>query len=176
MIWVISGAESCGKTTLASQLAEHFGWRMFEENARNYLTEKNRLLPQQQRYRYLPSDLLTLAQDQVQQDLNATELTHCIFDTDLLTLIVWWQEKYGPLPEFFNEAWMMQMPRFYLLCRPDLPWQADPLREHPMDRDRLFDRYVDALEQRRCRYAICDGLDSQRKANAIRIIEQSLSS
>jgi hypothetical protein len=40
------------------------------------------------------------------------ETEHCILDTDLLTLTIWWQEKYGPVPALFNEAWSSQLPRF----------------------------------------------------------------
>jgi nicotinamide riboside kinase len=29
----------------------------------------------------------------------------------------------------------------YFLCAPDIPWEPDPLRENPSDRDRLFEIY-----------------------------------
>ncbi|MFP6606898.1 MAG: ATPase, partial [Myxococcota bacterium] len=36
--------------------------------------------------------------------------------------------------------------REYLLAKPDLPWQPDPLRESPTDRDRLFGVYQTTLD------------------------------
>ena len=38
------------------------------------------------------------------------------------------------------------MARSYLLLEPDIAWEADPLRENPDDRARLFDRYRELLQ------------------------------
>ena len=137
MICVLTGPECCGKTTLAEALSKQLRWPVLPEIARAYLTQRA-IDTAQGAYRYRPSDLIALVQAQGPRDRTRTS-DHRIADTDLLTPTIWWQEKYGPVPALFNEAWLSQAPRFYLLCRPDLPWELDSLRENPQDRERLLD-------------------------------------
>ena len=133
------------------------------------LLDQRAIDTEQHPYRYRPSDLLPWYQQS--QEAQVRKAGHCIADTDLLTLTIWWQEKYGPVPALFNEAWLSQAPRFYLLCRPDLPWELDPLRENPQDRERLFGLYEQQLQRRGCQYEICDGTGSTRAKNALAIIK-----
>ena len=58
---------------------------------------------------------------------------------------VWWEEKFGSMPPWLVEALATRSPRRYLLPRPDLPWEFDPLRESPHDRPRLHQRYQELL-------------------------------
>ena len=173
MIWVLTGPESCGKTTLAQTLSKQLGWPVLPELARGYLTQRA-IDTAQEAYRYRPSDLIALVQAQKDLENRTRAGDHCIADTDLLTLTIWWQEKYGPVPALFNEAWLGQAPRFYLLCRPDLPWETDPLRENQHDRERLFGLYEQQLRRRGCRYEMCDGSGSARAENALAVIKRTL--
>ena len=170
VILVLTGPESSGKTTLARVLSEHLQWPVLPELARDYLTQRA-IDTEQHPYRYRPSDLVALVQAQQSQEAQVRKAGHCIFDTDLLTLTLWWQEKYGPVPALFNEAWLSQSPRFYLLCRPDLPWEMDPLRENPKDRERLFEVHERQLQRRGCQYEVCDGTGNARAENALAIIK-----
>ncbi|MCB0529961.1 MAG: hypothetical protein KDC65_15905, partial [Saprospiraceae bacterium] len=45
----------------------------------------------------------------------------------------------------------------YLLCAPDFPWQPDPLREHPEERNVLFGLYRVLLEGLPARFIILEG-------------------
>ena len=173
MIWVLTGPESSGKTTLAQALSAQLGWPVLPELARGYLTERA-VDTAQASYRYRPSDLMALVKAQSHLEDRTRTGEHCILDTDLLTLTIWWQEKYGPVPALFNEAWLSQSPRRYLLCRPDLPWEQDPLRENPNDRNRLFGLYEQQLRRRGCQYAVCDGAGPSRAEHALAIIRQAL--
>ena len=94
-----------------------------------------------------------------------------ILDTDLLTLIVWWQEKFGPVPRQLSSQWQCQATRRYLLCKPDMPWQPDPQRENPSDRDRLYAHYEAELSNRGCKYSICEGNEQARLAQALTAIK-----
>ena len=97
--------------------------------------------------------------------------TDVILDTDLLTLIIWWQEKYGPVPRAYPTQWQRQIPRRYLLCRPDIPWQHDPQRENSTDRDRLFARYQLELSKRQCHFTVCHGTEHERLEQALAAIQ-----
>jgi nicotinamide riboside kinase len=60
----------------------------------------------------------------------------------------------------------------YLLCSPDIPWEPDPLREHPEQRHELYLRYLAALVDMKADYTIIKGTDvKDRLKQAIRAIE-----
>ena len=154
MIVVLTGPESSGKTSLAQALAEHYDAPLVAEQARDYLTGKDE---------YLPSDVLRIGRLQraVEQQ-TAIQGRWMICDTDLQVIAIWWREKFGPLPRSLVQAYLEQSPRTYLLCRPDLPWQPDPLRENPHDRTRLYDLYHSDLSQRNLPFAEIDGIGDAR--------------
>jgi len=57
----------------------------------------------------------------------------------------------------------------YLLCKPDLPWSPDPLRESPSreERDILFNLYRNELESGKWSYSIVEGQGDERLNSAI---------
>ena len=59
----------------------------------------------------------------------------------------------------------------WLLCKPDLPWEPDPLRENPDDRERLFERYEELLDQLGKPYAVISGAGELRTLLAIGFVE-----
>lgn len=150
MIIVVTGPESCGKSTLCSALGAHLDMPVIDEPARAYMQSKSN---------YQPSDLLNLLDLQIAAEKKASQL---ILDTDLLTLIIWWREKYGPVPAAFQTAMKTQSPRQYLLCAPDIQWHPDPLRENPHDRERLFDVYQRELEGRKLPFNVIEGAGDSR--------------
>ena len=91
-------------------------------------------------------------------------------DTDLQNLVLWWQEKYGPAPRKLFHAYKAQSERFFLLCKPDLPWIYDPLRENPSDRDRLFGLYYRDLTQRVLPFAVIEGDGVERLESSIEYV------
>ena len=159
---IITGPESSGKTTLCENLAKHFKLSFSKEFARFYL-EKNG-------YNYNQTDLLEIAKGQLLSEKN-----HQILDTDLITIKIWSEYKYGScdswILEKINEQKLEQ--RFYLLCKPDIPWQSDPLRENPDNREELFEIYKMELEQLGLSYSIIE--KENRLENAIKKISLYLS-
>lgn len=141
---VITGPESSGKTTLAKELAHLLGVPLVLEYARSYLEVNGPV--------YSFKDLEAIAEQQLanERSMFAEGHEHVVCDTDILTLIIWAQEKFDLIPD----TWMSQYDSIgseslYLLCSPDIPWEADPLRENPQDRWRLFHKYEQWLEGKR---------------------------
>ena len=168
MLFVLTGPESSAKSTLARHLSEHFAVPCVEEAARAYLHN---------RAGYGPSDLLQIAQLQLQAEAQARRQQSrelLIADTDLQVLHIWWQEKYGPAPLTLSRAYSSLGPRHYLLCKPDLPWEEDALRENAHDRERLFELYQTDLQARRLPFSEINGHGADRAACAISAVEQIL--
>ena len=143
---IVTGPESSGKTTLCKALSEHFKIPYSEESARGFLDELGG--------NYKKDDLLKIAKGQ----LNSEENTQ-LLDTDLITIKIWSKYKYGSCDKWILAQIEKQKSenRFYLLCKPDIPWKADPQRENPNDRVALFTSYKQELDNLGHNYFIVEG-------------------
>ena len=163
MIIALVGPESCGKTTLARSLAEHLSAPVVGEYAREYLElrslEKN----------YSCEDVLSIAKSQWEREQQALHKNtqNLVLDTDLLVIKIWWEQKYGSCHPWILDRLDQQCARKYLLLSPDIPWQYDPLRENPHDRQPLFAIYQQELDVGNCDYTVISGNYAQRTEQAI---------
>ena len=164
-IIAVVGPECTGKTALAGALGRRFGVAAVDEYARGYLAGRDR---------YGRADVEAIARGQVALEARAvaTDESPVILDTDLLVIRVWWEEKYGALPDWLRRAFAAQAPRRYLLTAPDLPWEPDPLRESPFDRERLFEAYRATLVAERLRFDVVRGTGAARLRCALAALEQ----
>jgi NadR type nicotinamide-nucleotide adenylyltransferase len=163
----LTGPESTGKSTLAAQLAAHYGTVFVPEVARTYLEENG---PQ-----YTLADLEAIAHGQLDaEEAAATHANQLLFcDTDLLVIKIWAENAFGTCP-----AWVLAelaQPRYALtlLLGIDLPWEADPLREHPepAQRQYFYDLYRAELQARRWPFVEVSGSPVQRLAQACAAID-----
>jgi nicotinamide riboside kinase len=160
----ITGPESAGKTTLAEQLAKETGFPLSTEFARQYVANLERP--------YALSDLIQIAEGQLAEDHRAANgADNLIADTELTTLKIWAEEKFSHCPLIIDLAWEAQQFDHYFLCKPDFPWEPDPQRENPDDRDRLFELYRKYLDQKKASYTILEGKPESRLAKAEEIIK-----
>jgi nicotinamide riboside kinase len=130
----IIGPESTGKSTLANYLAHRYSGVLILEYAREYMES---LAPS---YEYTYDDVVAIAKHQVEQLQSLSDELQ-IFDTELIITEVWFMHKFGKCPDFLHEALLRYPMDVYLLCYPDMPWQPDPVRENPNNREYLFDWY-----------------------------------
>ncbi len=165
---VITGPESTGKSTLAKQLADHFNAPLIKEFARVYLTNLSR--------KYRQSDLLEIAKGQLKLEKEAiiqnAELIIC--DTSIEVIKIWSEVKYGTCNQSILNIYSKNLPDLYLLMTPDLPWQPDPLRENPNDRDILFKLYKNELISSKTPFLEISGSGNERIKMAIKGIENKL--
>jgi len=143
-ILVVTGPESSGKSTLVSSIASTYGLPTVGEYARSYLDQLGTS--------YVWEDLVTIGKCQCLQEAAAhRRYPHIICDTDIITIDIWSKEKFGKsigIPNQFIDS------KHYLLCAPNIPWVADPQRENPIDRHRLFDVYHDYLVQNKLSFSV----------------------
>lgn len=163
----ILGPESTGKTELARQLAEHFSAPWVPEYAREYIENL--------KTSYTFDDVCNIALKQIEQEkLYENRLTNdpfVFFDTDLIITKVWFQYRFGKVPDFLAERMKTGFFDLYLLCAPDLEWMPDPVREHGDDREYFFDWYQKEIEQTGKPYVIVTGIGTQRIKNALKALK-----
>lgn len=167
----IVGPESSGKSSLSVELAQHFHTSCATEVARDYLADKNGSYDQR--------DLLEIAKLQLQEEAEKSNDAEkfLICDTNLLNIVIWSDIKYGTVDPLLYSLWEPNNYKLSLLCYPDLPYESDPLREHPSEKDRikLFNIHQKHLEKYNSNYVIIKGIGEERIKNAIESIESFLS-
>lgn len=166
---VITGPESSGKTTFWLWLQDKIEANYIDEYAREFL-EKNGL-------EYVMNDITKIAFSQLQMQLTAfnKEESLIISDTCLLTLKIWQEYKYGLVDPFLEEWYGLQRVDFYILCKPDLEWQEDPLRESKDEREILFEIYKKEIENKGIRYEVLEGIGENRNKRALELIKDFVS-
>lgn len=172
----VTGAESTGKSTLAAHLAASLDAPLVPEVARGYLERRSDPRPgASATHGYGPEDVEAIARAQLEAEIAALATAPLVVaDTDLTVIQVWWEEKFGPAPAWLQRALAARSPRCYLLPRPDIPWEYDPLRESPLDRQRLHQRYLSLLDASAFDYVEVYGRGPDRQARAERWVRQRL--
>lgn len=161
----VTGPESTGKSMLAQQLASHYDTVWVPEFARQYLESLGRP--------YEEGDILTIAKGQMKSVLKLEkEANKFLFiDTELIVTKIWSEVKYGRCDQWILDGIGNQNYTLYLLCNIDLPWEYDPLREHPNKRSDLFNMYHNELKIRNYPFHVVHGSGPARLLNAINWIE-----
>jgi NadR type nicotinamide-nucleotide adenylyltransferase len=162
----ITGPESTGKSLLAEQLAHHYNTVWVPEYAREYLENI--------KHPYEETDILKIAQGQLnaeQSKINqARDFLFC--DTELIVTKIWSEVKYNHCDPWILTTIDTHRYDLFLLCDIDLPWEPDPLREHPEKREFLFDLYYKELIRRKLPFDIVNGEGKVRVTNAITFIQR----
>lgn len=160
----VVGPESSGKTTLAADLAGALGCAWVPEHARAHLAAIGGA--------YAEEDLLHIARGQLQDEQRALEVhpKYLVCDTDLVTVLIWAREKYGRCDPWIEHMARARTYAHRLLCAPDMPWEPDPLREAPHDRERLFEVYAATLRDLGAPYTVLRGSPADRLAFALALV------
>ena len=177
---VVIGPESTGKSTLCEMLAVEFNTLWCPEYAREYLLANGT--------HYSFDDLLTIAKGQLaleekylQKVKNAQAASLCgdlpikgltghhkvenappaflFVDTDQYVMKVWCEYVFGDCHNWILRQIAKSSSDLYLLCKPDLPWEKDDLREYPDEKPRqeLYHIYRDLLINQHINWAEISG-------------------
>jgi NadR type nicotinamide-nucleotide adenylyltransferase len=164
----IVGPECTGKTALASFLAQHFQTLWVPEFARNYIEALNRP--------YEKQDLAIIARGQIQleNELSTRANKVIICDTNLIVIKIWSEFNYGDCDPEIVKAQSTQHYDLQLLTYIDIPWEDDPQREHPHQREQLYEMYKRELVNSDAHFIEIKGKENERRTTAIRAIEEIL--
>ncbi len=153
-----TGPECSGKSTLAQWLSNELNFSLVPEFARRYLADNQP---------YVREDLHAIAMSQFTQN---HEHNQCVCDTEMTVMRIWEQVKYGEISTYIEELTSFETYSILFLCKPDFPWEDDPLREHPEARNELFELYIKDLNNRQVPYHTLSGALSARKSEILRLI------
>ena len=146
-----TGPESTGKTTLSKLVSETYNGIYIQEFAREYL-EKTKGV-------YQEEDLVHIAEGQF--NLNSESNNHTnqliVSDTDLTVLMVWSLYKYKRIHPRIKQLFELEQFDFLFLCDTDVPWEYDPLREHPNERNEILDLFKRILKENNRNYILLSG-------------------
>jgi HTH-type transcriptional regulator, transcriptional repressor of NAD biosynthesis genes len=169
---VLAGAESTGKTTLATTLAERFGVPWVAEYGREYTEEKYRdgMLTDA----WTPDEFLLIAREQVRRE-DATASTHPRFvvaDTDAFVTRLWYERYLGAPPA--TAAWPLDhgRERIYLVPEPDVAFVADAIRDGEQFREWMHERTVADLAALGREVHVLRGDYATRTRDAIAFVEE----
>ncbi|GAA0877386.1 hypothetical protein GCM10009119_03540 [Algoriphagus jejuensis] len=164
---LILGPESTGKSTLAEDLADHFGEPWVPEFAREYLEKIDRT------YQY--EDLLQIGKGQVKtEDQLAKKAEKFLFvDTDLKVIHIWSEHRFGKTDPWVLEQIKERKYDLVLLTDTDLPWTPDPLREYPEleMRQYFLEKYLYLAQVSGFPYTIISGDRPSRREKAVSLVE-----
>ena len=149
----ITGPESSGKTTLCKALSEYYKVKYIPEYAREYLENTNG--------KYQKSDLDEIAKGQL-KGINDSANSIVISDSDFSVMEIWSEYKYGRVSEVIQELATKDLFDLHILCKPDIPWEEDPLRENPDNRDLLFNLYERSLTKHNKHFIVVSGSHTDR--------------
>ena len=154
----IIGPESTGKSTLGQQLASFFHATYVPEYARTYVEALDRP--------YTYEDVVAISQHQIEEIQTANQ-DMVFFDTELIITKIWFVYQYGACPQWLEESIRDYPMDYYLICYPDLVWQADPCRENGDIREELYLCYLNEVKKLNIPYSIIRGSDDTRLQCAI---------
>jgi nicotinamide riboside kinase len=181
---VFTGSESTGKSTLAAEVARHYGVEVVPEFVRAFAEQKGTPIEF--------SDHGPIARGQIElEDEYIMRATHkspavpavpappappappalVIQDTDLLSTVVYCRHYFGRCPTWIEEAVERRRPDLYLLCETDVPWIADGVRDRGHMRDAMQKLFEDAVNTAKTASASLRGDAANRLAAAISAID-----
>lgn len=170
---VLYGPESTGKTTLAQKLAEHFKTEWVPEFAREYLQEK---WDREQKI-CGKEDILPIAEGQIalenEKAKTARKVLFC--DTNLLETVIYSRAYFDDFcePSVLKQA-LNNHYDLYFLTYIDVPWVEDDLRDRPQQRDIMFAKFRQPLDEQKLPYYILKGSLEERFDAAVEKVEELL--
>ncbi len=163
------GPESTGKTTLSQKLAEHFQTEWVPEYMRTYLQKKWDETQEVCTW----NDLMPIARGQMISEnvliRNAKKFIFC--DTNLLELMIYSYIYYEKCPPEIEKYALENQYDIVFLTYIDVPWQSDDLRDKPNEREYMYHRFRQILNNHDIKYIILKGSLDERTQKVIEILQ-----
>lgn len=165
----IVGPESTGKSTIAKQLAKYYQVPWVPEYSRYYCLALKHPCTIQDEVNMFHGQL---ALEQSVLAMTETDLVIC--DTTFLTVKIWSDAFFGETPQIVLDALPQNPYDFYVLLDIDLPWEDDPLRDFPNQREHFMEVWHNELTALGANYRVVAGIGEERFKNAVEVIDNFL--
>lgn len=164
---VLVGPESTGKTTLAKQLANYFKTTYVEEYLRefahNKLTLENKWVEK--------SDNAEIIATQLEYEKLAERKanTFLFCDTNFVQTKIYSEIYFKEKEDFFEENVKSLRYDLYLLTGIDVPWEEDPLRDAPQERENHYTYFKKRLMDNNLPFIEVSGSQEERLNRTVQI-------
>jgi NadR type nicotinamide-nucleotide adenylyltransferase len=166
----VTGPECTGKTTLAAQLASQYETVWVPEYSREYALAVGRPLTR--------DDVEPIGRGQIanEERLIASAKRMIVFDTDLISTIVYARYYYDHVPEWIASEARARRSGLYLLHDIDVPFVRDAARDDAEDREAHFELFKRTLEEHGAEVVLIRGGWEKRRERAVEAVETLLRS
>jgi len=161
----IIGPESSGKTLLANILSRIINCKKTNEFAREYLNKKIN-------YDFKDLDKIAVGQNNLVRPFLKKD-NYFIADTSNIVTEIWSKLKFNKVSKKVAEISKSEIFDGYILCKPDIPWEFDKLRENPKNRMEIYNYYIDTLKDRKLDFIIAKGTLINRTISCLDFIKFS---
>lgn len=165
----VVGPESTGKSTMSKHLADVLDTVCVPEYARYYCRNLNR--------QYTLQDEVNMFYGQIALEEALIPLAKhkvLICDTTIMTIKIWSDHLFDGTPQEVLDEIAQRHYDLYLLMDIDLPWEDDPLRDFPEEREHFMGVWKKELDNLQARYAIVSGLGDERLKNGVDAVNELL--
>lgn len=166
----VVGPESTGKSAMSAWLANYYQTVWVPEFARGYCENLTADCTWQ--------DEINMFHGQIalEKELlpKANKLLIC--DTTFITVKIWSDALFGSSPQEVLNELQLHHYDFYLLLDIDMPWQDDPLRNFPTQREHFMQVWHRELKAINAKYKVISGIGEERYQNAVKAIDAFIAS
>lgn len=166
----IVGPESTGKSTISADLARHYQTVWVPEFSRDYCSKLTEPCTWQDEINMFYGQL------DLEKEILPTANSILFCDTTFMTVKIWCDYTFGFSPQEVLDKIPQYPYDYYLLMDIDLPWQEDPLRDFPQQRNHFMDIWHQELKALNAPYVVVSGNNHQRLLNSIAAVDEFLKS
>ena len=98
---------------------------------------------------------------------------YLIADTSNIVTEIWSKLKFNQVSKKVAEISKSEIFDGYILCKPDIPWEFDKLRENPNNRMEIYNYYINILKERKLNFIIAKGTLINRTISCLDFIKFS---
>ena len=156
---LITGPESCGKSTMTENLAKHFNTIGVQEWAREYLKDME--------FDMLDLDRIAVMQYKLQKDAERKANKVYFSDTSAIETHVYAKHYLGSSSPRIEKYLALQKDNYdlVLLLTPDIPWVSDGLRNLDKVRTEMYHKWKSQLDELGIKYHVISGPDFEERTN-----------
>ena len=158
---IFTGPECSGKTTLTQRLAKTLKLPYTSEYVRHYLN-----LRKGSNYKVYACELARIVYGQIVHEHQFGEAPMVIYDTNILSNLVYIEYYFKVSPNWLHRIFKRHCAGFYILLKPNIPFQPDPQRTGGQERQDLFYIFRAKLKEHDLDFSV---INSSRETERLKI-------